>query len=40
MRSVLGKRPVAVASGGLKPLVLATLEGVGYPRAFCGGGHV
>ncbi len=34
MRSVLGKAPVAVASGGMKPLVLATLEVLGIHAHF------
>ncbi len=34
MRSVLGKYPVAVASGGLKPLVIGTLEALGIHAHF------
>ncbi len=34
MRSVRGKYPVAVASGGLKPLVMATLEALGIHEHF------
>ena len=34
MRSVLGKYPVAVASGGLKPIVLGTLEALGIHEHF------
>ena len=34
MHSVLGKYPVAVASGGLKPLVLATLKALGIHEHF------
>ena len=34
MRSVIGKYPVAVASGGLKPLVIATLETLGIHEHF------
>lgn len=34
MRSMLGRYPVAVASGGMKPLVLATLEALGIHEHF------
>ena len=34
MRGVLGRFPVAVASGGLKPLVTATLEALGIHEYF------
>ncbi len=34
MRSVLGKSPVAVASGGIKPLVIATLKALGIHEHF------
>ena len=34
MRGVLGKAPVAVASGGMKPLVMATLEALGIHAHF------
>ena len=34
MHSVLGKYPVAVASGGLKPLVMATLQALGIHEHF------
>ena len=34
MRGVLGKAPVAVASGGLKPLVMATLQALGIHEHF------
>ncbi len=34
LRSVLGKYPVAVASGGLKPLVVGTLEALGIHAHF------
>ena len=34
MRGVLGRYPVAVASGGLKPLVIGTLEALGIHEHF------